>query len=399
MSRAAARALALCAALAARAGADVNTDWREGMAPKLEGPYCGRANCYELLGVPRSAESAEIRKAYRALAKEAHPDKNPSADRAQFQRIASAYEVLMSEGSRRAYDWGLDNPQLLAFHLAQFRPIRQLPNADVRLILLLGVLVLSALQWTYRTHNYARGRLLAKLQLRRRFEELFAAALAEAGLPPAEAKAALAEQLEQLAKEEGARSGKAASPKPAKKVAAAVKAAAAAKPPAAPPAVVRALASAEERLLVESGLCGVYLKPALLDMPIVQLALAPLTLARWLAWYVRWLVMVRRAWLGSPRAPAAAHSRRARALTPLWPLRRRLCQSQFDLRGLPYGEAEAAYLTRKAAAIPQQQWDALPQEERAALLEQRLWAAGEEEEEEAGGKKAGAKGGKGKKNK
>lgn len=286
--------LATCAL--GHVGADVNTDWRDGMAPKLDGPYCGQDNCYELLGVPRTAEPTEIRKAYRALAKEAHPDKNPNADRAQFQRIAAAYEVLMSESSRRAYDWGLDNPQILAFHLARYRPVRSIPNADVRLIIVLAALVVSALQWAYRTHNYARGRHLAKLQFHRRFEELYAAALAEVGVPAADAKRIVAEELEAVSKEEAKRAGKASAAKAAKKGAASAAAADAAKPPAASelsaPAAA-ALGTAEERLFLETGLCNLYTKPELSETFAVQLALSPVTLARWLAWYVRWLVMVR----------------------------------------------------------------------------------------------------------
>ncbi|XP_078673954.1 uncharacterized protein LOC144912493 [Branchiostoma floridae x Branchiostoma belcheri] len=60
---------------------------------------------YEILGVPRNAKSADIKRAFRRLAAEHHPDKNkdPGAE-ARFTEIVEAYEVLTDEQLRAVYD-------------------------------------------------------------------------------------------------------------------------------------------------------------------------------------------------------------------------------------------------------------------------------------------------------
>ena len=60
---------------------------------------------YKLLGVPRDATEDEIKRAYRKLAMEFHPDRNSAPDaEARFKQIAEAYEVLCDEDKRAAYD-------------------------------------------------------------------------------------------------------------------------------------------------------------------------------------------------------------------------------------------------------------------------------------------------------
>jgi molecular chaperone DnaJ len=60
---------------------------------------------YTLLGVPRDATEADIKKAYRKLAMELHPDRNSAADaEARFKEITEAYEVLRDSHKRTTYD-------------------------------------------------------------------------------------------------------------------------------------------------------------------------------------------------------------------------------------------------------------------------------------------------------
>lgn len=58
---------------------------------------------YEILGVERSAEEADIKKAFRKLAAKYHPDK-PTGDESKFKEINEAYEVLGDAEKRRMYD-------------------------------------------------------------------------------------------------------------------------------------------------------------------------------------------------------------------------------------------------------------------------------------------------------
>src|SRR3989337_3861423 len=57
---------------------------------------------YEVLGVGKSASADEIKKAFRRLAVEHHPDRGGSED--QFKEVNEAYEVLKDSDKRQRYD-------------------------------------------------------------------------------------------------------------------------------------------------------------------------------------------------------------------------------------------------------------------------------------------------------
>ena len=66
----------------------------------------GKRDYYEVLGVGRNADAAQIKKAYRKLAKKYHPDTNAGNAEAEqkFKEVTEAYDVLGDEEKRKMYD-------------------------------------------------------------------------------------------------------------------------------------------------------------------------------------------------------------------------------------------------------------------------------------------------------
>ena len=93
-------------------------------------------NYYDILGVEEDADSESIKKAYKKLAKQFHPDLNPddveSAEK-KFKKINEAYHVLIDDDERVKYDQ----------HGSEYIP-RKVP--DWR----------PANYWTYNTWDYIR---------------------------------------------------------------------------------------------------------------------------------------------------------------------------------------------------------------------------------------------------
>ncbi|MBK3777645.1 DnaJ domain-containing protein, partial [Azospirillum brasilense] len=63
---------------------------------------------YQILGLPRSASADDIKKAYRKLAKEFHPDLKPgnAANEERFKEISAAYTLLSDSDKRARFDRG-----------------------------------------------------------------------------------------------------------------------------------------------------------------------------------------------------------------------------------------------------------------------------------------------------
>jgi len=67
----------------------------------------GKRDYYEVLGVPRAASDEEIKKAYRKMAMQWHPDRNPdnkAEAEEKFKEAAEAYSVLNDTQKRASYD-------------------------------------------------------------------------------------------------------------------------------------------------------------------------------------------------------------------------------------------------------------------------------------------------------
>ena len=118
----------------------------------VEGLYCGKENCYDVLGVTRESTRPEIAKAYRQLAKKVHPDmhREPVAKAEaseKFKKIALAYEILRDEDSRTDYDYMLDNPQEYYAHYYRYYRRRVAPKVDVRIVLVVTISIISLIQY------------------------------------------------------------------------------------------------------------------------------------------------------------------------------------------------------------------------------------------------------------
>uniref|UniRef100_A0A646QDM1 DnaJ subfamily C member 25 n=1 Tax=Hemiscolopendra marginata TaxID=943146 RepID=A0A646QDM1_9MYRI len=126
----------------------------------LEGIYCGKDNCYDVLGVEREATKAEIARNYRQLARKFHPDMHKTADakkkaEEKFKLIATAYEILKDEDARKDYDYMLDNPDEIYRHYFHYYRHRMAPKVDVRYVIVASITVISVIQYLGARHRYS----------------------------------------------------------------------------------------------------------------------------------------------------------------------------------------------------------------------------------------------------
>lgn len=118
----------------------------------LDGLYCGKQNCYDVLGVTRESTKSEIGKAYRQLARKFHPDLHRGEEakaeaEAKFKLIATAYEILRDDEQRADYDYMLDNPDAYYAHYYRYYRRRVAPKVDVRIVIVVTLTVISVIQY------------------------------------------------------------------------------------------------------------------------------------------------------------------------------------------------------------------------------------------------------------
>jgi len=98
------------------------------------------SNCYELLGVSTSANNVELRKAFRQLSKQLHPDTTslPSDEATrQFQNVCEAYDLLSDPVLRANYDLSIEKEnhlinQNIKSYLKNIQPVQFSKSIGVR---------------------------------------------------------------------------------------------------------------------------------------------------------------------------------------------------------------------------------------------------------------------------
>lgn len=219
----------------------------------LEGIYCGKENCYEVLGVSRDATKNEIGRSYRQLAKKFHPDLHRSAEAKEeaeekFKQIATAYEILRDDEERSDYDYMLDNPHVYYAHYYRYYRRRMAPKVDVRIVIAVTITIISIIQYysAWSKYDTAIKYFMTVPKYRNRALEI---AKAETKESQGKGKVNRKSKSEQKVEQDR---------------------------------IIRRII--EENLDIK----GAYAKPEIVDILWIQLIILPYTVAYYIYWYLRW---------------------------------------------------------------------------------------------------------------
>jgi len=218
----------------------------------INGLYCGKENCYELLGVTRDTSKAEISKAYRQLAKKYHPDRHKADEKSEaserFKEVATAYEILKDEESRSDYDYMLDHPEEFYNNYYRYYKRTMSPKIDVRIVIIVTITVISIFQYYTAMFRWKSG--MRYLTSQPKYRTMALNAAEEEGLLNDVKK------LKKRNKEE-----------------------------------IRAEEERIIRLVLETkmDIKGGYAKPKMVDVLWMQLILFPLSFYRYVMWYLMWM--------------------------------------------------------------------------------------------------------------
>eukprot|EP00124_Ichthyophonus_hoferi_P003347 Ihof_evm6s285 gene=Ihof_evmTU6s285 len=128
-----------------------------------EGMYCGKQNCYDVLGVEPTESKKNIARVYRRLQKERHPDRNMEAMnnpatyealQKEWHRIRTAYETLKDDESRKNYDHLLANPDEFFRHWWYYHRIRVSQQLNVWGVLVVLISIFSVCQYYFINWSY-----------------------------------------------------------------------------------------------------------------------------------------------------------------------------------------------------------------------------------------------------
>ena len=221
-------------------------------AQLLEGLYCGRNNCYNVLDVSRDASKSEIAKNYRRLAKKYHPDlqrdkESKAKAEEQFKIIANAYEILKDDESRADYDYMLDNPDAYYAHYYRYYRRRVAPKVDARIVVFVTISIISVVQYFsgWQRYNVAIKYFMTVPKYRNKALDL----AKQEGLlqPDKKSKKSKFEQKEEIEK------------------------------------IVRKVI--EDKMDIK----GAYAKPTLYDILWIQLIMSPYLISKYIYWYLSWV--------------------------------------------------------------------------------------------------------------
>ncbi|KAL4225101.1 DnaJ subfamily C member 25 [Mactra antiquata] len=221
----------------------------------VEGLYCGKENCYEILGVTRESTKSEITKSYRKLARQWHPDMHKGKEKKEeasekFQEVANAYEILRDEDSRNDYDYMLDHPDEFYYNYYRYYRTRTAPKVDVRIVIAVTITVVSVVQYYGAWSNYrAAINYLCKEQKYRYKAQTIAK---EEGLLPVAKKNESGRKSKEEMKEEEE-------------------------------AIIKQII--EENMDIRGG----YSKPSYMDILWIQLLFSPYYIFLYIKWYLRWI--------------------------------------------------------------------------------------------------------------
>ncbi|KAJ8611948.1 hypothetical protein CTAYLR_004386 [Chrysophaeum taylorii] len=126
--------------------------------------FCGEPDCYTELGLLPNATKAQIRRAYRNLSLEFHPDKNPG-DRVaaeKFRRVARANEVLTDDEERKKLDYYIENPAEYWQLYGSYVSYAYKPKSSIVTAIVFLLLFLSCVQPTIQYSKYSQY--VAKLE-------------------------------------------------------------------------------------------------------------------------------------------------------------------------------------------------------------------------------------------